>query len=108
MAANPEIVSGFLAGYLQGCRDLLGDDWDSDENLEILNAQTNVPVGPIRESARTYCEPNGEIDVGDLQTLQEFFAERGLLDYEEMLDVESFIDRSYVEEALEEIGRYEE
>jgi NitT/TauT family transport system substrate-binding protein len=105
---NPELVVGFLAGFLQGCRDLLADDWASAENLDFLNRQTRVPVDLIEEAARTYCEPNGEIDVADLETLQEFFAERGLLDYEEMLDVESFIERSYAEEALEIIGSYEE
>jgi NitT/TauT family transport system substrate-binding protein len=107
-AENPEVVTGFLAGFMQGCRDLLGDDWASPDNLDFLNRQTRVPVDLIEASARTYCEPNGEIDAADLQTLQEFFAERGLLDYEELLDVESIIDRSYVEEALEIIGRYDE
>lgn len=105
---NPELVTDFIAGFLQGCRDLMSDDWDSDENLSLLNERTGVDVELIKQSSRTYCEPNGEIDAGDLETLQEFFAARGLLDYDEMLDVESFIDRSYVEQALEEIGRYEE
>ncbi len=79
----------------------------SEENLDILTERTRVDVDLIKESSRTYCEPNGEIDVEDLETLQEFFAARGLLEYDEMIDVESFIDRSYVEQALESIGRYE-
>ncbi len=105
---NPELVVGFVEAFLQGCRDLTGDDWANDENLALLNRQTRVDIDLIEQSSRTYCEPNGEIDATDLQTLQEFFAARGLLDYDELLDVESFIDRSYVEQALEEIGRYEE
>jgi NitT/TauT family transport system substrate-binding protein len=105
---NPDLIAGFLAGFLQACRDLSGDAWASEENLQALNLATGVPVELIEASARTYCEPDGEIDVEDLQTLQEFFAERGLLDYDELLDVESFIDRSYVEQALEIIGPYEE
>ncbi|CAN5625905.1 aliphatic sulfonate ABC transporter substrate-binding protein [soil metagenome] len=108
LEANPDLVTGFVTGLLQGCRDLTGDDWANDENLELLNGQTQVPVELIEASSRTYCEPNGEIDAGDLQTLQEFFAERGLLDYDELMDVESFIDRSFVEQAIDEIGRYEE
>lgn len=105
---NSELVTSFVAAFLEGCRDLSGDNWNSSENLDVLNAQTQVPVELIEESARTYCEPNGEVDAGNLQTLQEFFAERGLLDYEEMMDVESFIDSSYAEQAVEQIGRYEE
>lgn len=105
---NPDLVTSFLAGYLQGCRDLTGDGWDSQENLQALERWTNVEPDLIRASARTYCDPNGDVHADDLATLQEFFGERGLLEYDEPLDVESIIDRSYVEQALEEIGRYEE
>ncbi|MEZ4570815.1 MAG: ABC transporter substrate-binding protein [Thermomicrobiales bacterium] len=76
---NPELVTGFVTGFLQGCRDLMADDWDNQDNLAFLNRHTQVPVDLIKESSRTYCEPNGEIDASDLETLQEFFAERGLL-----------------------------
>ncbi|MFW6074538.1 MAG: ABC transporter substrate-binding protein [Chloroflexota bacterium] len=105
---NEDLVHGFMRAYLQGCRDLMSDDWASDENLGHLEAQTGVPPDLIRESARTYCEPNGEVNADDLETLQEFFAERGLLEYEEMLDVETFIDRSFAEAAVEELGTFEE
>lgn len=105
---NRDLVVGFLKAFLNGCRDLTGDDWASDENLAHLEAQTGVPPDLIRESARTYCEPNGEVNVDDVATLQEFFAERGLLEYDEMMDVESFIDRSFAEEAVDEIGPYGE
>lgn len=105
---NRDLVVNFLAAYLQGCRDLTGDDWANTENLEMLNRQTNVPADLIEDAARTYCEPNGEVNIDDLETLQEFFAARGLLDYEEMMDVESFVNTSYVEQALDLIGEYEE
>lgn len=103
-AESPDLVTGFMAGMMRGCRDLRADDWNSDENLTILNAYTNVEVDLIRESARTYCEPNGAIDADDLATLQEFFMERGLLEYDEPLDVATLIDTQYVEAALEDIG----
>jgi hypothetical protein len=89
---------------MRGCRDLRAEDWASDENLSILNSYTNVPIDLIRESARTYCEPNGAVNVDDLATLQEFFMERGLIEYDEPLDVATLIDTQFVEAALEEIG----
>jgi len=101
---EPDLVTGFAAGMMQGCRDLWGDDWDSEENLAIINSYTNVDADLIRESSRTWCEPNGTINVDDLATLQTFFGDRELLEYDEPLDIESLIDRSYVEAALEEIG----
>lgn len=105
---NRELVIGFLAAYLQASRDMIGEDWDSDENLAILEEYTTVDPDLTREASRSYWEPNGEIDAEDLDALQTFFAKRGLLEYEEMIDPEEIIDRSYVEEALEEIGRQDE
>lgn len=101
-----ELVTGFMAGMLRGCRDLLAPDWNNDTNLGIIQQYTNVPADLIRSAARTYCEPNGEIDAQDLATLQQFFMDRGLLDYTEPLDVETFIDRTFVTEALELVGAY--
>lgn len=103
-AKEPDLVTGFAAGMMQGCRDLWADDWDSDENLAIINGYTNVDAALIRDASRTWCEPNGTINVNDLETLQEFFGDRGLLEYDEPLDIESLIDRAYVEAALKEIG----
>ncbi|CAN5730694.1 hypothetical protein BH20CHL1_BH20CHL1_03870 [soil metagenome] len=105
---NRELVVGFLIAYLQASRDMIGDDWDSDENLAILEEYTTVDPDLTREASRSYWEPNGEINAQDLETLQAFFAERGLLEYEEMIAPEEIIDRSYVEEALEEIGRQDD
>lgn len=105
---NRDLVVSFLAAYLQASRDMIGDNWDSDENLEILEAYTTVDPDLIREASRSYWEPNGEIRAQDLEALQTFFADRGLLEYDEMIDPEELIDRSFVDEALEEIGRQNE
>lgn len=105
---NRDLVVSFLAAYLQACRDMVSDDWDSDENLAILQQYTTVEPDLIREASRSYWEPNGEIRVQDLDALQSFFAERDLLEYDEMIDPEELVDRSFVEDALEEIGRADE
>lgn len=107
-AETPDLVTGFMAGMMLGCRDLRADDWNNDENLAILNQYTNVPVELISEAARTYCEPNGDVDEDDLATLQQFFMDRGLLEYDEPLDVEAIVDEQYVEAALELIGEFDD
>ena len=103
-ADNHELVVGFLAGMLRGCRDLLADDWASDTNLAILQQYTNVAPELIRSAARTYCESNGAVDAQDLATLQEFFGDRGHLEYDELVDVATLIDSSYMDEALALVG----
>ncbi|RIK45884.1 MAG: hypothetical protein DCC58_05045 [Chloroflexi bacterium] len=105
---NVDLTTGFMAGLMRGCRDLLADDWNNAENLAIIESYTRVPADLISTAARSYCEPNGEINANNLLTLQSFFMERGLLDYSEPLDVETFIDRTVAANALELIGRYDE
>jgi NitT/TauT family transport system substrate-binding protein len=102
-----DLVVGFEEAMLRGCRDLLADDWDSDANLAILEKYTKVPADLIRSASRTYCEPNGDTHVQDLATLQSFFKDRGLLEYDTPLDAAALVDRSYVDEALQKIGRYQ-
>lgn len=100
-----DLVVGFEAAMLQGCRDLLAPGWDSDENLAILQQYTKVPADLIRAASRTYCEPNGAVHEQDLATLQSFFKDRGLLDYDTPLDIATLVDSSYVTDALKEIGQ---
>jgi ABC-type nitrate/sulfonate/bicarbonate transport system substrate-binding protein len=107
-AENPELLVQFMIAYLQGCRDISGDDWASEENLAMLQEATGVDAALIQQAARTYCEPNGEVDTADLEALQAFFGDRGLLEYDEPLDVATIVDTSYAEQALAEIGPYEE
>jgi len=105
--SEPELVTGFVSGMMLGCRDLWADDWDSDENLAILNGYTNVDPALIREASRTWCEPNGVVNVDNLETLQEFFGDRGLLEYDDPIDVSTVVDSSYVDAAIREIGTFE-
>lgn len=101
---SPELATGFMAGFLRGCRDLLSDDWDSDENLAVLEKYTSVPADLTREAARSYCQPNGVVSLENLETLQQFFADRGLLEYDELLDVADLVDTSFAREAVEMLG----
>jgi NitT/TauT family transport system substrate-binding protein len=101
-----DLVVGFEEGMMRGCRDLLAADWDNETNLAILQKYTKVPADLIRAASRTYCEPNGDVHQQDLATLQTFFKDRGLLEYDTPLDVATLVDTSYVTEALQKIGNY--
>lgn len=107
-AENPDVLTRFMVAYLQGCRDIAGDDWATDENVALLEEATGVEAELIQQAARTYCEPDGEVDLEDMDTLQAFFGDRGLLEYDEPLDVTTIVDATFAEEAVVVLGPYEE
>lgn len=107
-AANPELADGFVKAFLRGARDLVGDQWNNEENLAIIEQYTGVPADVVARASRSYHDPNGEVPAEDLMILQEFFMDRGALNYSELIDVDQYINPSYAQKAVEELGRLEE
>ena len=107
-SANPELADGFAKAFLRGARDLVGDAWFDAENLAIIEEYTGVPADVVGRASRSYHDPNGDVPAEDLMILQQFFMDRGTLNYDELIDVEQYINRSYAEKAVEELGRIDE
>ena len=103
-AANPELAQGFVKAFLRGARDLNGDAWYDPENLAIIEKYTGVPADVVGRANRSYHDPNGHVPVEDLMELQRFFREQGQLSFEEEIDLSQFINSSYAEAAVEELG----
>lgn len=102
--ANPELAAGFVKAYIRGARDLNGDAWYDPENLAIIEKYTGVPADVVARANRSYHDPNGEIPIDDLMELQRFFASQGELSYTDEIDMSQFINSSYAEKAVEELG----
>jgi hypothetical protein len=58
----------------------------------------------IAESIKPVYQVDGEIDLASLVTLQQFFRDRELLQYEADLDPAEMVDYRYVEGAIERLG----
>src|SRR5690606_10958955 len=101
---HPELAKGFVKAYLRGARDLNGELWYDPENLAIIEKHTNVPVDVIERANRSHHDPNGVVPVADLMVLQEFFGAQGQLNYDEMIDLGRFVNQSYAEQAVQELG----
>jgi NitT/TauT family transport system substrate-binding protein len=101
---NPELAKGFIKAFLRGARDLNGDLWASDENAAIIEKYTKVPVDVVKRANRSYHDPNGVVPLADLMELQRFFRAQGELSYDEDIDLAQFINTSYVEAAVAELG----
>jgi NitT/TauT family transport system substrate-binding protein len=102
--ANPELAAGFVKAYIRGARDLNGDAWFDPENLAIIEKYTGVPADVVARANRSYHDPNGEIPIDDLMELQSFFASQGELSYTDEIDMSQFVNSSYAEAAVEELG----
>jgi NitT/TauT family transport system substrate-binding protein len=103
-AANPELAAGFVKAYIRGARDLNGDAWYDPENLAIIEKYTGVPVDVVERANRSYHDPNGAVPIEDMMELQSFFADQGQLSFTEPIDMSQFVNSSYAEAALEELG----
>ncbi len=100
---NPDAAANFVAGYLQACRDLV-DEPNDPLNLTIINKYTGVPVELIAASVRPVYQPNGDINLENLVTLQQFFADRDLMTVEEPIDPTTVIRQDVIDAAVEMIG----
>lgn len=96
---NRDAGVGFVAAYLQACRDLTNEPNDP-LNLTIINKYTGVPVDLIAASVRPVYQEDGEIDEENLVMLQEFFAERDLLEFEGTIDPATVIEQSVIDDAV--------
>jgi NitT/TauT family transport system substrate-binding protein len=100
---RPEAARGFLRAYIRACRDLQGD-YMTPEIARIVEKYTQVPAAVVERAALAQYEPNGRIPVEDINTLQGYFRERGLLEYDQPLDVTAFIDQSLADDVVQELG----
>jgi len=107
---NRDVALGFTRALLRAYRDLQNTDtWSEPEVVEYLSEATfGYSEDLLDFYAFPYFPANGEINVEDLETLQGYYLGQGQLAYEDLLDVNELIDFTIVEDALEEIGMYEE
>jgi NitT/TauT family transport system substrate-binding protein len=99
---NPDLAQGFVKAYLRGARDLNGE-W-TDEIATIIETYTNVPADVVKRANRSYHDPNGVVPLADLMELQSFFRAGGQLTYEAEIDLAQFVNTSYAEAAVAELG----
>lgn len=102
LTGQPEAARGFMRAYLRGARDLQGD-YMTDEVAAIIEKYTEVPADVLKRIYAPQYNPNGSVPVEDLATLQEYFRDRGLLEYQELLDVSSFVNTELAAEVAAEL-----
>lgn len=106
---NREAAVGFVRAYVRASRYLADDEtWGSDEVAGILEEYTTVPAAINQSASRPYFPVDGEVNVENLETLQEYFAaQEETLSYDGLMDVTVMIDDTLLEEVIAELGPYE-
>lgn len=102
MKEKPEVARGFLKAYLRACRDLQGN-YMNDDIAKIIEKYTQVPADVVKRASTPQFEPNGRIPIDNITTLQDYFADRGSLEYTEKLDVARFINTELARQAAAEL-----
>jgi NitT/TauT family transport system substrate-binding protein len=107
LTENPDLAHKFMRGYIRACRDLQGD-YMNEEIAEAIEKYTEIPVDVTMQSATPIFDPDGEIPLEDLETLQRFYQEREQLQYDELLDVSTFVNTELAAEVARELDEEEE
>lgn len=98
MLADTKTSEGFMRAYLKACGDLQGD-YMSPEIAAIIEKYTKVPAAVVEKAAPAHYNAEGVIPVENLQTLQSYFRERGYLEYDTDLDINTIINTDLVARA---------
>jgi NitT/TauT family transport system substrate-binding protein len=105
---NPDAVRRFVAAHLRGQRDyyraIMRDEGGRDEIVETLTRHTIVKdAGLYARMGMHAVDPNGAMDERILDDYQDYFIRLGT--QQRKLDLDRIIDRSYVNAALDRLGR---
>jgi NitT/TauT family transport system substrate-binding protein len=98
MLADTKTSEGFMRAYLKACADLQGD-YMTPEIAAIIEKYTKVPAAVVEKASPPHYNAEGVIPVENLKTLQSYFRERGYLEYDTDLDINTLINTDLVARA---------
>ena len=103
LQGKPEAAKSFMRAYLRACRDLQGK-YMNQEIADIIAKYTPpVPADVILRASPAQYDPNGTVPAEDLNTLQSYFIQRGVLEYKEPLNLAPFINTDLAREVAAEL-----
>lgn len=102
LTGKPEVARGFMKGYLRAARELQGD-YMTEEVAAMIEKYSKVPASVLLRIYAPQYSPTGAVPIDNLETLQAYFMERGLLEYQQPLDVKSFVNTELAAEVAAEL-----
>ena len=96
----------FFTALVRGARDLQGDAYFADENVQIFAKYTNLPVETLRGIDAYGFDPDMKPDTETLLDMQRVFFDAGILTFSPPLTADRIVDESYSRAAVEYLGPY--
>jgi NitT/TauT family transport system substrate-binding protein len=103
---HPNVVVNFLIGFLQAARDIARETFHGPKILAIVEKYTKVPADIIAQAAPPLIPPNGELNIKSIMAQQDYHMSRGKLTYKDPIPAANFVNTSFLDRALEYLGRY--
>src|SRR5699024_3485512 len=79
---HPEAVVAFLTAYLRATQELADGGWDDPEIQDIISEYTELPVETLTSLALSDVDPEGKVNWESVRDQEEFFREKGSLEFE--------------------------
>jgi NitT/TauT family transport system substrate-binding protein len=95
----------WLAAWLKGARDLGAGGYGKAENAAIIEGYTKTPKDVVQAASPPLHDPNGRLNLADMQAQQRYFLASGALTYTDLLDLGTIVDPGHAERAVGMIGR---
>jgi ABC-type nitrate/sulfonate/bicarbonate transport system substrate-binding protein len=105
-AKNPDLAHKVMVAYLKAARDLaLDNGWKQERNIDLMVKYTGAKADVIRRARAHVLDPNLDMDLAVLESMQRLSAEQGYLKYKELLPQNRFFNFAYRDRAVAELGR---
>jgi NitT/TauT family transport system substrate-binding protein len=101
---HPDAAKGLVTAYLKASRELANGGLSDPTDLAILESYTHTSAAVLAAAVHPIYPADGKFDLAGLQTLQTFFRQLGVLEYDTDLDPASFVDTQYVAAAIATLG----
>jgi NitT/TauT family transport system substrate-binding protein len=107
-AANPDAAQRFVAAYVRGLRDYYHAFVKRDTDRSTV-VQAMINHTPVKDAAlydvigMQSVDPNAAMDPSSWDTYQGYFVANGTV--QQKVDINSYIDSSYLNAALDRVGR---
>ena len=99
-----DVAQRFVLALTEASRMMQGDDYLSDENIAAYLKYVNSTEEAIRKGRRVIYDPNMEIPVEGLADVERTHRENGRTEYTDPIDLNSVVDTSFVDKAIELLG----